>query len=395
MIKRVIVIVMDSVGIGELPDAAEYGDTGSNTLGNIYKSVEGFSLPNLERLGLGNIDGTPDIPEYADPIGCFGRAAEMSRGKDTTTGHWEITGVTLDKAFPTYPSGFPEEIISKFEEAIGRRVLGNKPASGTAIIQELGEEHMKTGCPIVYTSADSVFQIAAHEDVIPPEELYDMCRKARMLLTGEHRVARVIARPFIGKPGSFTRTPNRKDFSVEPPEKTLLDLAKEQGFDVIGVGKIVDIFSGRGITEWVHTENNRDGVERTIEYIKGRSRGIIFTNLVDFDMKYGHRNNLRGYADALKEFDRGLVDITGNLKEGDVLLITADHGCDPTTPSTDHSREYVPVLVYGRQIKRGINIGTRKTFSDIGATVADMLGIRGLKKGESFKKLVMQTGGSA
>ncbi len=389
MFSRVILIVMDSVGIGELPDADRYNDQGSNTLGNIYRNVSGFSLPGLERLGLGNIEGTPDIPEFRAPIGCFGKAAEKSSGKDTTTGHWEITGVILEKSFPTYPEGFPRTVIDSFERAIGRKSIGNKVASGTVIIEELGPQHMDTGYPIVYTSADSVFQVAAHEDIISVEQLYEICRKARELLVGEHLVARVIARPFTGKPGAFTRTPNRRDFSVEPPEKTLLDYACQQGIEVTAIGKIIDIFSGRGITRGVHTSGNKDGIDKTLEYIRNGTEGIVFTNLVDFDMKYGHRNNVEGYAGALKELDRAVDIMVSELRDSDILILTADHGCDPTTSSTDHSREYVPVLVYGNRIKRGVNLGVRESFADIGATVADILGIYGLKRGKSFKNLLI------
>ncbi|MBA1337073.1 MAG: Phosphopentomutase [Firmicutes bacterium] len=389
MIGRVILIVMDSVGIGELPDAWEYGDEGSNTLGHIYSSVKGFRLPNMERMGLGNIDGITEIPGCEEPVGCYGKAAEMSKGKDTTTGHWEMMGVILDNPFPTYPKGFPGDLIMEFEKQIGRRVLGNKVASGTAIIEELGEEHMATGFPIVYTSADSVFQIAAHEDVIPLEELYRICETARGLLVGQHRVARVIARPFSGTPGAFGRTSNRKDYSVEPPKKTLLDYAVDQGIEVSAVGKIVDIFSGRGITRSVHTSDNRDGIDKTVRYLETIEKGIVFTNLVDFDMRFGHRNNVEGYAKALVELDDGLTLIMDRMGDGDILIITADHGCDPTTESTDHSREFVPILVYGKKAKRGNNLGIRKSFSDIGATVADVLGIKNYSQGVSFKEIIL------
>ena len=328
MLDRVIIIVMDSVGIGQLPDARLYGDSGANTLGHIYRDIEGFSLPVLEKMGIGNIEGTRFIKKSSAPIGCYGRAEERSKGKDTITGHWEMTGIILDKPFPTYPEGFPADIIGRFEKLIGRRVLGNKATSGTAIIEELGAVHMETGFPIVYTSADSVFQIAAHERIVPLEKLYDMCEAARNLLTGEHRVARVIARPFTGKPGEFTRTANRRDYSVEPPSKTLLDYAKEKGYCVTGVGKIYDIFNGRGISRHVHTENNREGISMTVDFIKEGEKGILFTNLVDFDMKYGHRNNVEGYGAALKEFDEGLSGILECLKERDLLIVTADHGCD-------------------------------------------------------------------
>ncbi len=392
MFDRVIIIVMDSVGIGELPDAHLYGDEGANTLGHIYRDVEGFSLPTLEKLGIGDIQGTRYIGKSSAPIGCFGRAAEKSKGKDTITGHWEITGIILDMPFPTYPNGFPEELIRRFEKLVGRRVLGNKAASGTQIIEELGAAHMETGYPIVYTSADSVFQIAAHEEIEPGEDLYGMCEAARDLLTGEHRVARVIARPFAGKPGEFIRTAKRRDYSVEPPAATLLDHAVEQGYSVTAVGKIYDIFAGRGISRHVHTGSNRDGMEKTMDYINENGKGIIFTNLVDFDMKYGHRNNTEGYGAALREFDSWLSGLLDCLKEKDLLIITADHGCDPTTESTDHSREYVPILAYGKMLRRGVDIGTRESFADIGATAAQALGIKGLGVGNSFLDSIVSRG---
>lgn len=384
LFDRVIIIVMDSVGIGELPDAHLYGDDGANTLGHIYRDIEDFSLPTLEKLGIGNIQGTKYIRKSSAPIGCYGRAAERSKGKDTITGHWEITGIILDKPFPTYPNGFPEELIRRFEELVGRKILGNKAASGTEIIEELGAVHMETGYPIVYTSADSVFQIAAHEEIVPVEVLYEMCEAAREMLTGEQRVARVIARPFVGKPGEFTRTAKRRDYSVEPPTATLLDHAVEQGCSVTAVGKIYDIFAGRGISRYVHTGSNRDGMEKTMDYIKENDKGIIFTNLVDFDMKYGHRNNAEGYGAALRDFDSGLCVLLDCLKKRDLLILTADHGCDPTTESTDHSREYVPILAYGKMLRRGVDIGTRESFADIGATAARALGIKGISAGNSF-----------
>ena len=390
LVDRVIIIVMDSVGIGELPDAYIYGDEGSNTLGHIYRDIEGFSLPNLERLGVGNIEGTRYIRKSPAPVGCYGRAMEKSKGKDTITGHWEMTGIVLEKPFPTYPDGFPERIIERFENIVGCRVLGNTTASGTVIIEQLGKEHMKTGCPIVYTSADSVFQIAAHEEIISPKKLYGMCKEARNLLTGDHMVARVIARPFVGRPGRFTRTANRRDFSVSPPEKTLLDLAVEQGHVVSAVGKISDIFNNRGISRYVHTRNNSEGIQRTVDYMDDGTKGIIFTNLVDFDMKYGHRNNVEGYASALREFDEGLAVLMEHLADDDLLILTADHGCDPTTVSTDHSREYVPILAYGRHIKKDVDIGTRASFADIGATAAHVLGLKGCKIGKSFINLIIK-----
>ncbi len=389
MIRRIILIILDSVGVGELPDADKYGDIGSNTLGNIAKNIHGFSLRNLEELGIGFIPGAHALGKTKTPKACYGRMAEKSQGKDTTTGHWEISGLVLDKAFPTYPEGFPTELIEKFESLIGRKTLGNKPASGTAIIAELGDEHVRTGCPIVYTSADSVFQIAAHEDVIPVDRLYEMCKLARGILTGEHAVGRVIARPFTGVPGSFSRTDRRRDFSLEPIGKTMLDIIKDRGLEVAAVGKIEDIFVGKGITQAVHTHDNMDGVSRTIDYMKKDFSGLIFTNLVDFDMLYGHRNDVIGYANALKDFDGRVQEIIDNLRNDDLLVITADHGCDPTTASTDHSREYVPLLVYGKTIKSGIDLGTRESFADISATVLNLLGLEELPAGVSFADKIL------
>ncbi|MDQ0286602.1 phosphopentomutase [Desulfofundulus luciae] len=387
-INRLTLIVLDSVGIGELPDAAQYGDAGSNTLANTARAVGGLNLPYLGRLGLGNIAPIEGVPPVDRPQAAYGRMAEASAGKDTTTGHWEIAGLLLERPFPVYPNGFPPEIIRPFEERIGRPVLGNKAASGTVIIEELGPEHMRTGYPIVYTSADSVFQIAAHEEIIPVEELYRMCRIARELLTGDHAVGRVIARPFVGRPGAFKRTDRRRDFSLPPPGPTVLDLLLENGFSVLAVGKIEDIFAGKGITEAVHTEGNMDGVDQTLACMRRLERGLIFTNLVDFDMLYGHRNNPRGYADALEAFDRRLPEILHATRPDEVLIITADHGCDPTTSSTDHSREYVPLLVYGQRVKPGVNLGTRNTFSDVAATVAELFGLS-YPRGTSFAREVI------
>ena len=388
--KRAIVIVMDSVGIGELPDADRYGDVGSNTLGNIAEKTPGFELRNLQKLGLGNIDGSKGYKAEPQPIGSFGKMAEVSAGKDTTTGHWEIMGIILPQAFPVYPDGFPGEVLDKFEKAIGTKTLGNYPASGTEIIKQLGAEHVKTGYPIVYTSADSVFQIAAHEEVIPIERLYEMCRIARDILVGEHAVGRVIARPFVGTEGNFTRTDRRHDFSLKPIQTTVLDLIKGKGLQVKAVGKINDIYSGQGITDSVHIHNNMDGVDKTLEYMKETFNGLIFTNLVDFDMQFGHRNNVEGYAQALREFDERIPEIIKNLANEDILIITADHGCDPTTPSTDHSREYVPVFIYGNNVKPGINLGIRSTFADLGATVAEYLGVDKPANGISFLKQVIK-----
>jgi phosphopentomutase len=390
--KRAIIIVLDSVGIGELPDAASYGDVGSNTLGNItmkMKDQPWYKLDNMRDLGLGHIDGVDYIEKTQSPSGAVGRLGELSKGKDTTTGHWEIAGLILNQPFPTYPEGFPPDIIDAFEKAVGRKTLGNCSASGTEIIAELGEEHMKTGSPIVYTSADSVFQIAAHEGVIPIEEQYDMCQKARDILKSEHAVGRVIARPFLGQPGSFKRTDRRRDFSLKPIKKTVLDYAKEQGFEVRAVGKIEDIFSGAGITHAVHTHGNMDGVDQTLIWMKDRFSGILFTNLVDTDMLYGHRNDIEGYAKALADFDKRLPEILKNMTDEDILFITADHGCDPTTPSTDHSREYTPLLIYGKKVKAGANLHTRDSFSDIAAAIAEYLGIKADIEGKSFLKAII------
>ena len=382
--KRAIMIVMDSVGIGELPDAQVYGDEGSNTLGNIALQAENFKLPNLERLGLGNIAPIRGVEAQDEAAGCFGKMAEKSSGKDTTTGHWEISGLVLEKPFPTYPKGFPDEILKAFEEAIGTKTIGNEVASGTEIIKKLGEEHIKTGYPIIYTSADSVFQIAAHEEIVPIERLYKMCTIARGMLTGDHAVGRVIARPFAGEPGSFKRTERRRDFSLDPIGKTILDYTVEKGYKVKAVGKIEDIFNRRGITDAVHTHDNMDGVDRTLDYMKEDFEGILFTNLVDFDMVFGHRNDVKGYADALMKLDARIPEILGALKEDDLLIILADHGCDPTTPSTDHSREYVPLIVYGNKFKRNVNLGVRQTFADVAATIAEYLDVQAPSNGTSF-----------
>ncbi|MDT8717579.1 phosphopentomutase [Clostridium sp. 19966] len=390
MINRVIWIVLDSVGMGEMPDAAKYGDEGSNTIGNVSKFLGGLKVPNMEAIGLGNIDGIKGLKKAEHPTGCFARFEEASNGKDTTTGHWEMGGIISEVPFPTYPDGFSKDVVEAFEKAVGRKIIGNKPASGTVILDELGEEHMKTGKPIVYTSADSVFQIAAHEEVIPLEELYDMCKKARAMLTGKHAVARVIARPFLGKPGAFTRTPNRRDFSLLPPEETVLVKIQKSGLNVMAVGKIEDIFTGQGVTEAVHTKDNMDGVDKTLEYMAQDKKGLIFTNLVDFDMKWGHRNDPESYGRGLEAFDVRLKEITDAMKDTDVLFITADHGCDPTTPSTDHSREYVPFIAYGKALKENINLGTRKTFSDMGQTVADIFGVEKIIDGESFLKEILK-----
>ncbi|MDR5683527.1 MAG: phosphopentomutase [Armatimonadota bacterium] len=384
MYARSVVLVLDGLGIGELPDADRYGDTGSATLQNTARAVGGLHLPLLGSLGLGNIVPVEGVPPARAPRASFGRMAQVSAGKDSTTGHWELMGVRLERPFPTYPNGFPAEVIEAFEAAIGMRTLGNVAASGTEIIHRLGPEHMRTGCPIVYTSADSVFQIAAHEDVIPPERLYEMCRVARALLVGEHAVSRVIARPFVGAAGSFQRTDRRKDFSLEPVAPTVLDAIRQAGLNVCAVGKVEDLFAGRGITEAVHTRDDLDGVAQTIAAMGRMGRGLVFGNLVDLDTRYGHRNDPKGYAENLERIDAALVGVVDALSADDILVLTADHGNDPTTPSTDHSREYVPVLVCGPAVRAGVDLGTRETFSDVGATVAQALGVPWSGPGKSF-----------
>lgn len=390
MIQKVVLIVLDSVGVGEMPDAAKYGDEGSNTLANVSKAVGGLTLPNMQKMGIGNIIEIKGVAPVKQPIGAYGKAAEKSAGKDTTTGHWELAGIVSERQFPVYPDGFPPEVIEEFEKRIGRKVLGNKVASGTEIIKELGDEHVRTQNPIVYTSADSVFQIAAHEEVIPVKELYEICKIAREILQGEHAVARVIARPFIGKSGEYVRTYNRADFSLKPPHDTLLDNVVRASMEVIGVGKIWDIFAGQGITKAFHTEGNMDGVDKTLEAMDILKHGLVITNLVDYDMLYGHRNDPVGYAKALEDFDRRLPEILQKLGKYDVLVITADHGCDPTTVSTDHSREYVPLLVYGSKMRPGVNVGTLSSYADIGQTVADFLECEKLRNGISFKHMVVR-----
>lgn len=373
--KRVFLIVLDSVGIGEMPDAAAYGDEGSNTI-KAASTSKYFSMPNMRKLGFFNIDGVDIGEKEANPTGAVARMTEVSKGKDTTIGHWEIAGVISKNPLPTYPDGFPQEVLEEFSKRTGRGVLCNKPYSGTDVIRDYGEEHMKTGDLIVYTSADSVFQVAAHENVVPLEKLYEYCQIARDMLQGEHGVGRVIARPFIGEPGSFTRTSGRHDYSLQPPKTTMLDQLSENGFDVLSVGKIIDIFAEKGITEYVRTVNNEDGINKTLEYMKKDFNGLCFTNLVDYDMLYGHRNDVEGYAKALTYFDERLPELLAGLGEEDILMITADHGCDPITPSTDHSREYTPLVIYGAPIKAGENYGTRESFSDIAATILAYFGVK-------------------
>jgi phosphopentomutase len=371
--SRVITIVCDSLGVGELPDAKDFGDEGSNTLGHVL-TAENPSLPTLVRLGL--LHTLPEPATRETPQSAFGRMAEISAGKDTTTGHWEMMGLIVEDPFRTYPHGFPPEVIGEYEKRIGRKTLGNKPASGTVILDELGEEHMRTGAPIVYTSADSVFQVAAHEDVIPIEELWRICAVAREVMRGEHNIGRIIARPFVGPgKGHFKRTANRKDFSVKPTGETVVERASKNGKRVVGLGKISDIFDRIGIDEEIRTESNSDGMQKTIDLIRESNADFIFTNLVDFDSKYGHRNDAPGYAKALETFDRELEGLLQAMRPDDLLFITADHGCDPTDVSTDHTREYVPLLVAGPAITQQIPLGTRSTFADLGATICDYLGI--------------------
>lgn len=388
MIKRVFLIVLDSVGCGYLQDADKFGDIGADTLHHIAERIPDFNLPNLFKLGLSNILKIKDVSHPNNIAGIYGKMAEKSAGKDTPSGHWEIAGLILDKPFPTYPDGFPEDLLKKFMEVTGvKGYLGNKAASGTEIIKELGEEHIKTGYPIVYTSADSVFQIAAHEEIIPVEKLYEICEKTRQILKGEHNIGRVIARPFIGSPGNFTRTERRKDFSLSPPEDTLLDKIKNAGMDVIAIGKIEDIFNGKGITKSIHTGNNTEGIKVLSELMENSNiNGLIFTNLVDFDMLYGHRRDVEGYYKALVEFDNALGEYMKKLKETDIMFITADHGNDPTFKGTDHTREYVPILGYGAVLKPGTDIGIRETFADLGQTIAEILNVEPVKNGTSFWK---------
>lgn len=380
--RRVFLIVLDSVGIGEMPDADKFGDAGSNTIAAAASS-EYFSMPNMQKLGFFNIDGVDCREGVKEPLGAFARMTERSQGKDTTIGHWEIAGVVSENPLPTFPEGFPDELLDEFAKETGRGVLCNQPYSGTEVIKDFGREHMETGNLIVYTSADSVFQIAAHEAVVPVEELYRYCEIARRLCKGKYGVGRVIARPFEGE-WPFRRTSRRHDYSLEPPKETMLDYIKAAGKDVLAVGKINDIFAGSGITDMVRTVDNADGIEKTLEYAKKEFDGICFTNLVDYDMLYGHRNDVEGYAKALTYFDNRLPEILAALKDEDILMITADHGCDPSTPSTDHSREYTPLVIAGKPVKAGVNLGTRQTFADIAATILDYLDVDGKTAGTSF-----------
>lgn len=374
--KRVFLIVLDSVGIGEMPDAAAYGDEGSNTLAAAASSEQYFHMDNMRQLGLFNIDSVTCVERTEHMFGCVARMSEKSKGKDTTIGHWEIAGLISEQPLPTYPEGFPQELLEQFTRLTGRGVLCNRPYSGTEVIKHYGEEHLKTGKLIVYTSADSVFQIAAHEEKVPLEELYDICAKTRTMLKGRHGVGRVIARPFTGEPGCFTRTANRHDYSITPPGTTMLNVLQKNGLTVAAVGKINDIFAGSGVTEMVRTKGNDEGVDRTLEYMDKEFEGLCFVNLVDYDMLYGHRNDVDGYAKALTAFDKRLPEIMEKMRPEDVLMITADHGCDPSTPSTDHSREYTPFVAYGQPVREDLNLHTRESFADIAATVQQYFGIK-------------------
>lgn len=390
---KLILIVLDSVGVGELPDAGVYGDIGTNTISHIAQEVGGLQLPNLAALGLGNITNINGVTRNNNAIGCFGKMSEASEGKDSTTGHWEIAGIITRQAFPLYPNGFPKELLQKFLDVTGcGGYLGNKPASGTEIINELGDDHVRTGFPIVYTSGDSVFQIAAHQDVIPLERLYEICQKTReQVVVREHRVGRVIARPFIGSAGSYRRTPYRRDYAVEPPEKTVLDILNESGILTIGIGKIDDLFCGRGLREKIHIKSNAEGIEEIIKVGKSMQSGFLMANLVDFDMLFGHRQDTKGYAKALEEFDVKLPEIQKCIGDGDILILTADHGNDPTDQSTDHTREYVPLLCYTKSGKKNVNLGVRSSFADIGKTVAEFFDVGNAQSlsGESFLATIL------
>jgi phosphopentomutase len=383
-LRRAILVVLDGVGAGANPDAHAYGDDGASSLEHCALAIGGLALPNLGSIGLGNITPILGTPPDPHPRGDYGRMAEAGAGKDSTTGHWEITGVVLQKPLPTYPHGFPADLVAAFEHAIGRKVIGNKPASGTEIIKELGEEHMRTGYPILYTSADSVFQVAAHQDIIPLPELYHICEIARAMLTGENAVGRVIARPFTGEPGSFRRTEHRRDFSLAPLGTTLLDLLKDSGKEVIGIGKIEDLFAGRGLTERDHTETNRDGMAATLHWLERDFTGLLFVNLVEFDMLWGHRRDSEGYAQALRDVDTWFGQVQQVMRPQDAIFFTADHGVDPTYRGSDHTREEVPLLAYGEPVRSGVNLGVRSTFADLGQTLAQTFGVGPLAAGTSF-----------
>ncbi len=382
--KRVILIILDSLGIGAAPDSALYGDIDSNTLGHIAQQMGGIHLPNMQKMGLGNIASILGVAQVLNPNASFGKSAFLSKGKDTTTGHWELTGIVLEQAFPTYPQGFPNEIIVALEKITARRYLWNRPASGTQIIAEMGAEHMRTGNPILYTSADSVMQIAAHEEVVSLNELYDICQKARTILHGPYAVGRVIARPFIGQPGNFIRTAHRRDFSLLPPGGNALEKLMQAKIPIVGIGKIYDIFAGQYLTKSIHTDHNADGMAKLLATLKAEKDGLIFCNLVDFDMLYGHRNDVYGYGRAIEEFDAFLPQLLHQLTADDLLLITADHGNDPTTLSTDHSREYVPILMYQAAEKIGRNLQVRKTLADVGATILDWFSLPPVRYGQSM-----------
>lgn len=386
--RRVFLIVLDSYGIGELPDAKDFGDEGCNTLRSITGSDK-YDTPNMKKMGLFNIEGVTCQEGVKEPIASFARLAEVSKGKDTTIGHWEIAGILSEKPLPTYPNGFPEDLLEEFSRLTGRGILCNQPYSGTEVIKDYGQEHLDTGKLIVYTSADSVFQVAAHEDLVPVEELYRYCEIARKLLTGEHSVGRVIARPFVGENGNFQRTPRRHDYSLEPPKTTMMDVLQEAGYATKAVGKIFDIFAGKGISDTVRIQNNVDGMEKTLAIMDQDFKGLCFVNLVDFDMVYGHRNDIDGYAAAATVFDKQLGEFMDKMKDSDILMITADHGCDPGFKGTDHSREYTPLLIYGKDVKPGVNLGTRASFADIAATIQDIFQVEQKTAGTSFKDSVL------
>ena len=384
MIRRAILVVLDGVGVGANPDAAAYGDEGASSLEHCAQAIGGLALPHLGSIGLGNITPILGTPPQIDVRGSYGRMASATAGKDSTTGHWEMTGVVLQKPLPMYPHGFPAALVAHFEQAIGRKVIGNTVASGTEIIKEFGEEHMRTGSPILYTSADSVFQVAAHQEIIPLETLYKMCETARSILTGENAVGRVIARPFLGTPGAFKRTEHRRDFSLAPLGTTLLDQLKKAGKDVIGLGKIEDLFAGRGLTQADHTETNRDGMAATLRWLERNFEGLLFVNLVEFDMLWGHRRDSQGYAQALRDVDTWFAQVQQAIRPDDIIFFTADHGVDPTYRGTDHTRECVPLLAYGQPLRTGVDLGTRSTFADLGQTLAQMFGVEQLAAGTSF-----------